>query len=566
VRSQKKKLSRREFIRVAGGGAASAFLGEIAFSGAPAALSQKKPEYSGRPNIVLILADDLGYSDIGCFGGEMRTPVIDRLAAGGLRFTHFHNTARCCPSRASLLTGLYPHQAGVGDMMSDMGLDGYRGDLNSRCVTIAEVLKGAGYGTYMAGKWHVTRFLPPEGPNHNWPLQRGFDRAFAMITGAGSYFWPDTLVRDNTPVDIADGPFYFTDAIADNCVSCIRDHCRSQADRPFFIYCAFTAPHWPLHALEEDTNRCRGRFDKGWDTLRLERYKRMIDAGIVDDIWKLTPRDANVPAWKEIKDRAWQLRRMEVYAAQVESMDRGIGRIVAELEANKILDETLIFFLSDNGGCHEELTPSWESYFFKGQERVVRRMTRDGRKVRFFNDPSVMPGPEDTYQSYGRPWANLSNTPFRLFKVSSHEGGVATPLIVHWPARINAKAGIRRTLGHIVDIMPTCVDVSGAVYPAERNGEKVQPMEGKSLLPAFSGLAVEREAVYCEHEGNRAVITPKWKLVAAGGKASWELYNMEADRTETNDLAAKLPEQVGRLAGMWDAWAKRTRVLPWPWK
>jgi arylsulfatase len=566
MRKEVARISRREFIRAAGSGAASILLGDLAFSGVPAASRRGMPESGRRPNIVLILADDMGYSDIGCFGGEMRTPALDRLATGGLRFTHFHNTARCCPSRASLLTGLYPHQAGVGDMMSDLGLDGYRGDLNRQCVTIAEVLKGAGYGTYMAGKWHVTRFLPPEGPDHNWPLQRGFDRAFAMITGAGSYFWPDTLVRDNTPVDVPEGPFYFTDAIADSSVSYIRDHRRNRADRPFFLFSAFTAPHWPLHALEEDISRARGRFDKGWDALREERYRRMIDTEIIDGLWKLTPRDGNVPAWSEAKNRAWQLRRMEVYAAQVERMDRGIGRIVAELEAHGVLDDTLILFLSDNGGCREELVPSWGDYFFKGRERVVRRLTRDGREVRFFNEPAVLPGPEDTYQSYGRSWANLSNTPFRLFKESAHAGGVATPLVAHWPARIKAKGRMRHSLGHIIDIMATCVDAAGAAYPAVRNGEKVQPMEGRSLLPAFAGAAIERDAVYCEHEGNRAVITPTWKLVAEGARGGWELYDMEADRTETNNLASKFPSQASRLVGMWDAWAKRTRVLPWPWK
>ncbi len=560
------RISRREFILRAGSGAASLLLGHPSFSGPPAFPRQEKPGSVRRPNIVLILADDMGYSDIGCFGGEIRTPVIDRLAAGGLRFTNFHNTARCCPSRASLLTGLYPHQAGVGDMMSDLGLDGYRGDLNPQCVTIAEVLKRAGYGTYMVGKWHVTRFLPPEGSNHNWPIERGFDRAFAMITGAGSYFWPDTLVHDNTAAEVPEGPFYFTDAIADSSVSYVREHCRNRADRPFFLYCAFTAPHWPLHALEEDIVRCRGLFDQGWDSLRAERYKRMIGLGIIDGDWKLTSRDRNVPAWAEAENRAWQLRRMEVYAAQVERLDRGIGRIVAELEARGILDETLVLFLSDNGGCHEELVPSWGDYFFKGRERVVRRLTRDGRPVRFFNDPAVMPGPEDTYQSYGRAWANLSNTPFRHFKVSAYEGGVATPLVIHWPARIKTKAGIRPLLGHIIDIMATCVEAAGAAYPEERNGEKVRPAEGTSLIPAFTGEAIEREAIYCEHEGNRAVITPKWKLVAGGSKGAWELYDMEADRTETTDLAAKYADRAGRLAGMWDAWAKRTRVLPWPWK
>jgi arylsulfatase len=557
--------NRRDFLKQASYGSLG-FLCATAYHARPATRPQDRSAIGRRPNILLILADDMGYSDIGCFGGEMRTPNIDRLAQNGLRFTNFHNTARCCPSRASLLTGLYPHQAGIGDMMSDQGLDGYRGDLNKQCTTIAEVLKGAGYGTYMAGKWHVTRFLPPDGPKHNWPLQRGFERCFAMITGAASYFWPATLVRDNTPAEVQDGAFYFTDAIADTTVTFIRDHCRKTPDKPFFAYCAFNAPHWPLHALDEDIARYQGRFDKGWDALRAERHTRMIEIGIVDDVWKLTPRDPNVPAWSNAENKAWQARRMEVYAAQIECMDRGIGRIIAELEARGIVDNTLIFFLSDNGGCHEELTQSWKNYLFTSPERVARQTTRGGKPVKFFNDPAVMPGPPDTYQSYGRPWANLSNTPFRLFKVYAHEGGIATPLVIHWPARIKVVGGKRRQLGHIIDLMATCVDVSGARYPIEAGDENIQPMEGRSLVPAFADKTIEREAIFCEHEGNRAVITPKWKLVARGARGAWELYDVEADRTETNDLAVKNPAQVARMAAMWESWAKRTRVLPWPWK
>ncbi len=516
-----------------------------------------------RPNIVLILADDMGYSDIGCFGGEIRTPTIDRLAAGGLRFTHFHNSARCCPSRASLLTGLYPHQAGVGDMMSDQGVDGYRGDLNRRCVTIAEVMRGAGYGTYAAGKWHVTRHLPPEESNHNWPLQRGFDHYFGTITGAGSYFEPDTLVRGNTPIEPGKD-FYYTDAIADHAVEFIRGHAQTRQGQPFFLYCAFTAPHWPLHAPPEDIARYKGRFDKGWDILREERHRRMIEMDVVEKQWRLSPRDDRVPAWAGAGNTVWQLRRMEVYAAQVEIMDRGIGRIVSALEAAGALSDTLILFLSDNGGCHEELTESWSNYFFSNREKVVRRKTLDGREVRFFNNPNILPGADDTYQSYGRPWANLSNTPFRLFKVSAHEGGVATPLVVHWPRAIKARGEFRRPMSHIIDIMATCVEVSGAKYPVELNGEAIQPMEGRSLVPAFSGRALEREAIYCEHEGNRAVITERWKLVARGWQGAWELYDMVADRTETSNLAGKNPGQVNQLADMWDAWARRVKVLPRP--
>jgi len=558
----KPKFGRREFIRSVGIGTMSWALSPGGKDLPGLTLGRVKPK---PPNIVLILADDMGYSDIGCFGGEMRTPNIDRLAKNGLRFTCFHNTARCCPSRASLLTGLYPHQTGIGNMMNDQGLDGYRGDLNDRCVTIAEVMRATGYSTYMTGKWHVTRFLDPDGPKHNWPLQRGFDRYFGTITGAGSYYEPDTLTDDNTQVEPPPG-FFYTDAVADHAATFIREHLRTQPEKPFFSYVAFTSPHWPLHAPEEDIALYKGRFDKGWDVLRAERYDRMRTMGIIDKRWKLTERDSHVPPWDQAEHKDWQLRRMEVYAAQVDRMDRGIGRIVAELEAGGVLDDTLIFFLSDNGGCHEELTESWNAYLINGKERVARKTTRDGKPVRFDNNPEVMPGPSDTYQSYGYPWANVSNTPFRLFKTWAHEGGVATPLVVHWPGRIKPSGEFRRQLGHIIDVMATCVDVSGAAYPTELGENKIQPMEGRSLVGAFSGRPVDREAIYCEHEGNRAVITEKRKLVARGPKGAWELYDMEADRTETNDIAGKNPDLVRRMADMWEAWAKRTRVLPWPWK
>ena len=552
-------FSRREFL----GAVAAGSSGILCASLLRAAPGDRAGATAVRPNIVLIVADDMGYSDIGCYGGEMKTPNIDRLAAGGLRFSHFHNSARCCPSRASLLTGLYPHQAGVGDMMNDQGADGYRGDLNRRCVTVAEVLRAAGYATYAAGKWHVTRFLPPEGPKHNWPLQRGFDRYFGTINGAGSYFEPDALVRDNTPVEPGGG-FYYTDAIAGNAADFIRRHRSARPDQPFFLYCAFTAPHWPLHAPAGDIARCRSRFDGGWDTLRAERHKRMIEMGVVDKRWRLSARDPQVPPWDGCPDKAWQLRRMEVYAAQVEIMDRGIGLITTALESAGVLSDTLILFLSDNGGCAEELTESWSNYFRGNREKVVRLRTFDGRTVSLFNDPKIMPGPDDTYQSYGRPWANLSNTPFRLFKASAHEGGVATPLVVHWPAGIKARGEFRPTLSHITDIMPTCVEAGGARYPAEVDGDMIRSMEGRSLVSAFGGGSVNSEAIYCEHEGNRAIITPKWKLVARGIRGAWELYDMEADRTETKDLARENQAAVTRLAEMWDAWAARVKVLPRP--
>jgi len=516
---------------------------------------------TGRPNIVVIMADDMGYSDIGCYGGEIRTPNLDGLAAGGVRFTHGYNTARCCPTRASLMTGLYPHQAGVGHMMEDCGADGYRGDLNDRCVTIPEVLTSAGYATYMSGKWHVSKQIghwtgdETLTSKHNWPRQRGFDRFYGTITGAGSFYDPVTLTHDNTPLPSPPGDFYYTDAISDNAVRFIDEHAHEKDDRPFFLYVAYTAPHWPLHALEKDVARYKGRYDAGWDALREERLERMVAMGVIDPKWKLTARDPRVKPWEEAGHKAWQARRMEVYAAQVDCMDQGIGRIVAALEKTGRLDNTLVVFLADNGGCAEE-----RGRRSKGLH--VPRETRDGRPVRQGNRPDVMPGPEDTYQSYGVPWANVSNTPFRMYKHWVHEGGISTPIIAHWPARIAARGAFRHQPTHLVDIMATCVDVAGAQYPETCNGQTIQPMEGVGLVPAFDDKPLPERAIYWEHEGNRAIRVGKWKLVAKGIYGPWELYDMEADRSETNDLADQDPGRVEDMADRWRRWAERANVLP----
>jgi arylsulfatase A-like enzyme len=516
------------------------------------------------PNIVLIMADDMGYSDIGCYGGEIKTPNLNRLTDRGIRFTHFHNQARCCPTRASLLTGLYPHQTGIGHMMTDRGVDGYRGDLNKNCVTIAEVLKLAGYSAYMSGKWHVTRFLENDGPKHNWPLQRGFDRYFGTITGSGSFWEPMTISSGNEHLQTLPEGFYYTAAISDHAVQFIREHHQGQPDKPFFLYFSFTAPHWPLHAWERDIAKYAGQYDKGWDALREERYERMIAMGIIDPRWKLTQRDHRVPPWEEAENKKWQARRMEVYAAQVDSMDQGIGRIIGELEKNHSQDNTLIFFLSDNGGCAEEITNSWRAWIIGGGEYVGQAKTLDGKLIQIGNDPNFMPGPYDTYQSYGIPWANVSNTPFRLYKHWVHEGGVATPLIIHWPDKLKSSGEFRHNHGHLIDIMATCIDVAGISYPSEFDGHPVTPMEGKSLMPAFENKPIDRKALYFEHERNRAVLAGKWKLVARGKEGPWELYDIEEDRTETDDLALKFPEKVTHMAKMWQAWAERTGVVPWP--
>jgi len=523
--------TRRGFLRKLGMGAAAAV--------APRwlAAAGKAP----RPNIVLMMVDDMGYSDIGCYGGEIRTPNLDRLAASGLRFTQFYNTARCCPTRASLMTGLYPHQAGVGHMMNDRGTDGYRGNLNKSCVTIPEVLRPAGYGTYMCGKWHVTRFTGPDGPKHNWPRQRGYDRFFGTITGAGSFWTPATLTDDNTQIQAPKG-FYYTDAISDTAVKFITEHRKARPKDPFFLYVAYTAPHWPLHAHRRDIDKYRGTYRKGWDAVRAERHRRMIEMGLVKKRWPITPRDTAATAWAEVDEakRKDMDLRMAVYAAQIDSVDQGAGRIAAALKRLGQLDNTLWLFLADNGGCAE------------------------GGPWGFERKRGGVLGTDSSFASYGLSWANASNTPFRRYKHWVHEGGIATPLIVHWPARVKAAGQLRRQPGHLIDIMATCVEVAGATYPTERKGQAILPMEGRSLTPAFDDRPIEREAIFWEHEGNRAVRIGKWKLVAKGRTGPWELYDMEADRTELNDLAAGHGDRVREMAAVWQQWAERAHVVPWP--
>jgi len=541
---------------------------------------------AARPNIVLIMSDDMGFSDIGCYGGEIATPNLDALAKNGLRFTQFYNTARCCPTRASLMTGLYPHQAGVGHMMNDRGSDGYRGDLNRRCVTIAEVLKSAGYGTYMAGKWHVTRHTAPDGPKHNWPRQRGFDRFYGTIHGAGSFYDPSTLTRDNTQISVASDPeykpkrYYYTDAISDHAVRFIDEHCKASKEKPLFVYVAYTAAHWPMHALEEDIAKYRGKYDGGYGPIRKARLEKARKLGLIKPDWKLSPQ---AESWDAVERKKWEARCMEVYAAMIDRMDRGIGKIVSSLKKNGRLDNTLVFFLQDNGGCAEGVGRTSRSRGSKtlGSARAAKptlpplkptdlqtgsipRQTRDGWPV--LMGKNVMPGPPDTYIAYGRGWANVSNTPFREYKHWVHEGGISTPLIAHWPAKIAAKGKLRHTPGHLIDIMATCVDVSGAKFPTEFMGKQIQPMEGKSLVPVIDNKPFPDRAIYWEHEGNRAVRLGKWKLVAKGRRGPWELYDMAADRTELRDLAGKHPDRLKAMAAMWTAYAKRANVLPWPAK
>jgi arylsulfatase A-like enzyme len=540
------------------------------------ALTSSVAESAHRPNIIVILADDLGFSDIGCFGGEIHTPNIDALAKDGIRYTQFYNTARCCPTRASLLTGLYPHQTGVGHMMVDRGFDGYRSNLNKNCVTIGEVLHGGGYRTYAVGKWHVTHFDGPHDDNSNWPLQRGFEKFYGTIKGYGSYYDPSALCRQNKFITPENDPeykpkqFYYTEAITDNAVKFLREHTQESPDKPFFMYVAYTAGHWPMHALEKDIAKYKGKFDTGYDPVRNERFKRLKDAGLIDANWQLAPTAGD---WDGVKHRKWEARCKEVFDAMIDNMDQGIGKIVAQLKESKQFDNTVILYLHDNGGCAETMgrlkPPANANAKVKPlapddlqPQNKPPMQTRDGRVVR--TGPGVMPGPADTFVAYGRNWANVSNTPFREYKHWVHEGGIATPLIVHWPDGLpeNRRGAIERQTGHVMDIMATCADLSGATYPKNFAGHDIKPMEGVSLVPSFAGKDIGRKnPIFWEHESNRAVRDGKWKLVAKADER-WELYDMETDRTEMHDLASKYPVRVKDMAAKWDAWAARANVLP----
>ena len=532
-----------------------------------------------RPNIIVIMSDDMGYSDIGCYGGEIHTPSLDRLAEQGLRFSQFYNMARCCPTRAALLTGLHPHQAGVGHMTGAAKADGpaWQGDLSKRAVTIAQVLRPAGYGTYMVGKWHVAR-KERGGEKSNWPLQRGFDRYYGTITGGGSYYDPTTLTRDNQAITPMTDPeyrpksFYYTDAITDNAIRFIEGHTRDQSAKPFFMYVAYTAAHWPMHAPEDAIQKCRGRYDAGYGPIRKARLERLRELGLIDESWPLSPQAED---WSAVEHKAWEIRCMEVYAAMVERMDEGIGRLVASLDKQGLLENTLILFLQDNGGCAEPMgrtdNPAWHLPDVKPmapdelQPHVWPPMrTRDGRAV--LGGPEVMPGGPNTYMGYGRGWANVSDTPFREYKHWVHEGGISTPLIAHWPAGIRRRGEIEHQPGQVIDLMATCVDLAKANYPEQADGQDIPSMEGRSLAPAFEGKPVEREALYWEHEGNRAIRIGQWKLVAKGPGGAWELYDMKADRTEMNDLSAEQPQRVREMTTKWQRWARRVGALPWPWK
>lgn len=487
-----------------------------------------------QPNIVIIMADDMGYSDLGCFGSEIHTPNIDALARQGVVMTNFYNTGRCCPSRAALLTGLYPHQTGIGDMTGNDGHPSYQGYLNKQCVTIAELLRETGYSTLISGKWHVG-----SDPKY-WPLERGFDRFFGFPRGGGVYFYPfrkgRAAVLDNKEIKVDSASFYSTDAITDHAIQFVKE--QAPFDRPFFLYMAHIAPHFPLQAWPEDIKKYRGKYMKGFHKIRNERFEHMKESGIIGKDYTLPVDSLRVLEWDLLsptRKDSFDLR-MAIYAAQIDRMDQGIGRFINTLKELGQYENTIIIFLSDNGGSHEDCS-------------------------RWLSGTGHMGGPDSQY-SYLVSWANVSNTPFRMYKHWVHEGGISTPLIISYPAVIKEHR-IDRRIGHIVDLMPTCLELAGANYPEAFQNIPLTPLAGKSLLPVILNKPGElHEALFWEHEGNEALRKNNWKIVREFGEEKWHLYNMNHDRAELIDLSADYPELLTELIDLYFIRAKEYGVLP----
>ena len=503
-----------------------------------------------QPNIIVIMADDAGYSDFGCYGGEIETPVLDKLAANGLRFSQFYNTGRCCPSRAALLTGVYQHQAGMGHMTKDRGLPSYSGTILPNVPTLAERLRQGGYRTMMTGKWHLGT-EPKQSP-----IARGFDRFYGTRNFIDSYFTvlehcpvflDDKIVLPGTETPVnhlhPDQEWYTTDVFTDYALHFMDEAFKKHSDQPIFLYIAHNAPHFPLHAREEDTKKYRGRFrDTGWDKLRQQRYERMVKLGLIKNDWALSPSD--VPKWEtyDAKQRDELDLKMALYSAIIDRMDQNIGRIVAKLKEADQLDNTMILFMVDNGvpgtGVHD-----WRGLFAKNgrhPETRVDNYSEWGRRGGWSS-------------SSGRGWANLSNAPFRMYKRYTHEGGVATPLIVHWPDGLKDQNKLRHSPGHIIDIAPTCLNAAGL---------STKGMEGQTLLPVFTKDSTQPRILFWEHEGNRAVRQGDYKLVAQHN-TSWELYNMRKDRSELHDLTKSMPQKAAELKRLYEAWAHRVGAKPW---
>ncbi|NQY09143.1 MAG: arylsulfatase [Flavobacteriales bacterium] len=504
----------------------------------------------------------MGFSDIGAYGGEIKTPNIDGLAEGGVRFSQFYNVSRCCPTRASLMTGLHPHLTGIGHMTNppksvkhDKGeaFPSYRGFLNRQSATLGELLGSSGYATYLAGKWHLG-----DAEQSRWPLQRGFDKFYGPLAGSTRYFYPDTderkgrsITEDNEPLttfeSTTDRAYYTTDAFTDHAIKFLEE---GEKEKPFFLYLAYTAPHWPHQAHEEDIDKYRGKYSMGWDQLRQNRYQRQIELGLFEEKHRLSPRDSKVPAWDSIEhEKQDEMNlRMAVYAAMIDRVDQNIGKLITSLKNQGLFENTLILFMSDNGACAEGKT--------LGTGIIVDIEKRN----------------LETYNNYGAGWANVSNTPFRLYKHFTHEGGSATPFIMHWPKGIKNQSKWYRGPAQMIDVVPTLLEVCGVEYPNTYQGNNLYPLRGISLAPSFSGDSLMRtKPLFSEHENNAFMIDGPWKLVGKRVAASegpvhkkWELYNLDEDRTELNNLAETEHSRLKEMADKWYAWALEDKVYPKP--
>lgn len=512
-----------------------------------------------RPNIMVIMVDDMGYSDLGCFGGEIHTPNLDGLANNGMRFTQFFNAGRSCPSRAALMTGLYAQQAGIMAMGQS---------LNTECVTIPEVLKTAGYHTAMTGKWHLsltqgignnadqmawlshqnTFNNRPFAPIETYPCNRGFDEHWGTIWGVVNHFDPFSLVHNEEPIytDAIPSDFYSTDFITDKTIDLIDD--LSAKEEPFFMYVAYNAPHWPLHAKPEDIKKYDGMYDEGWDVMREKRYARMVELGLISPEQTPVSRNESGRLWENETDKEFQAANMEVHAAMIDCVDQGVGRIIQKLKETGEYDNTIIIFSSDNGA-------SSENYGIGEFDRHDR--TRDGQMV---THDSRTPGDQLSYNYLGTGWAGAINTPFRYWKAESFHGGIAAPTIVHWPAGMKSgKGSIVNEPCHFIDIMPTCIALAGAEYPSTYNGHSIKPLaaEGRSLLPLISGEGEwnGERTLFWEHENGRAVRVGNWKMTSLRN-GGWQLFDLSTDYSETNNVAAEHPDKVREMKTLWNNWAK----------
>ncbi len=512
-----KSLNRRDFLKYS-------VLGTMAIS-SPQLLFSKNERETIKPNIIVILVDDMGYSDIGCYGGEIDTPNIDHLAENGIRFTQFYNCAKCAPTRASLLTGLYNRQAGSTTKPAEL----------KNAITLAEGMKLGGYFTIMAGKWH----------EQGTPVKRGFDRYFGFLDGVSNYFLgSNTYMLENKEYSVPKEGFYTTDNFTDYAIEKVKE-----ANKPFFLYLAYNAPHWPLHALPEDIAKYKGKYMKGWDAIRTERLKRMKQIGIVPGHVSKPARDMSIESFEKIADKEKQDQRMAIYAAMVDRVDQNIGRLINTLKDLNIEENTLIMFLSDNGACAEGGTHGSDTF---------KRGEKDKEKLGYYLSAGASPGSGGTYSFLGRAWANASNTPLKKYKTTPYEGGIRTPIIAYWPSIIKQKGKITDQIGHVMDIMATVLDIGGIKYPKKYNGKEITPLAGKSLLPIFHGKKRKgHDVLYFARKDDYAIQKGKWKLLKPNAKKPWELYDLENDLIESTNLSEEHPGIVKELSYMHATWLEK---------